>query len=116
MFWRSPHTSTGAVRRALDLVRASLLLDPTPYDWAVELDWPDEPVVSRALVPLPLTNAAHRPPLRLVHSRSRAGAVPERPQHCLSPVGQASPQVCSRSHGRGLDPPLRGAGKHAADR
>jgi hypothetical protein len=109
MFWRSPHTSTGAVRRALDLVRASLLLDPTPYDWAVELDWPDEPVVSRALVPLPLTNATHRPPLRLVHSRSRAGAVTERPQHCLSPVGQASPQVCSRSHGRGLE-------KHAADR
>lgn len=109
MFWRSPHTSTGATRRALDLVRASLLLEPAPYDWAAELDWPDDPVVSRALDPLPLTTAAHRRSIRLVHSRSRAGAVPERSQHCLAPVGQASPQICSRSHGRGLE-------KHAARR
>jgi hypothetical protein len=116
MFWRTPHTSTGATRRALDLVRAFLLLERPPYDWAAELDWPHGPADSRTLELPSFVTAAHRPPLRLVHSRSRTGAVTERSQHCLSPVGQVSPQVCSRSHGRVPDPPMRGADKHAAGR
>jgi hypothetical protein len=109
MFWRTPHTSTGATRRAFDLVRASLLLEPLPFDWASELDWPHDPAESRTLEPQSLTPASHRPPLRLVHSRTRAGAVAERQQHCLSPVGQGTPQIRSRSNGRELN-------KHAAGR
>jgi hypothetical protein len=116
MFWRTPHTSTGAKRRALGLVRATLLLDPPPYDWAVELEWPHDPAVSRTLGSLPLSSPSHRPPLRLVHARTRAGAVPDGQQYCLSPVGQGTPQIRSRPQGRTLGSSLRGASQRAAGR
>jgi hypothetical protein len=106
MFWRFTHTSSrsGAVHRALDQVRALLLLDPPPYDWATDLDWPPYvPAESRALQsPVPFTG--HRPqPLRSTSSRWRAGAVLERPQECLCPIGHRPPQVRSRPLSRELD-------------
>jgi hypothetical protein len=106
MFWRSTHTSrrAGAVHRALDRVRALLLLDPPPYDWASELDWhPHVPAESRALQsPVPFTG--HRPQLlRSTSSRWRAGAVLERSQECLCPVGHSKPLVRSRPLSRELD-------------
>jgi hypothetical protein len=118
MFWRRSHTSKGssdAIHRALDLVRASLLLETPPFDWAAELDWPRNPVESRALYGPTLLREVHHPRLRAVPTRSRAGAVPERPQHCLCPVGHApfgtqaasTPLARSQPFGRGLR-------KHAA--
>ncbi|HEX2701857.1 MAG TPA: hypothetical protein VHM72_00285 [Solirubrobacteraceae bacterium] len=107
MFWRRPHISSrlGAVPRALDLVRALLLLDPPPYDWATELDWPHGPVESRTL-PSPESDHGHRPQLRAQRARFRAGAVPERQHHCLSPI---TPPVRSRPQRRALE-------KHAVGR
>jgi hypothetical protein len=88
MFWRHTHTSTpvGAVHRALDLVRAQLLLE-------AELELAHGPVESRA-------PQSHRPQLRAERRRWRAGAVLERPQHCLCPI---TPPVCSRPRSRALD-------------
>jgi hypothetical protein len=112
MFWRLTHTSStlGAVRRALDLVRALLLLGPPPlYDWATETDWPHGPAESRALQSL-VPFAGHRPqPLRSSSHRWRAGAILERPQECLCPVGHGKPLVRSRPSRRELD--KRAAGR-----
>ena len=107
MFWRRLHTSfrPGAVHRALDLVRALLLLDPPPYDWASELDWPHERAESRTLKS-PASSHGHRRQLRAARARFRGGAVLERPQHCLTPI---TPLVRSRPPGRALD-------KHAVGR
>jgi hypothetical protein len=107
MFWRRLHTSSrlGAVHRALDPVRALLLLDPPPYDWASELDWPHGPAESRTLES-PASSHGHRRKLRAQRARFRGGAVLERPQHCLSPI---TPPVRSRPSGRALD-------KHAVGR
>jgi hypothetical protein len=107
MFWRRLHTSSrlGAVHRALDLVRALLLLDPPPYDWASELDWPHGPAESRTLKSPPSSHG-HRRQQRARRVRFRGGAVLERPQHCLTPI---TPSVRSRPPGRALD-------KHAVGR
>jgi hypothetical protein len=105
MFWRFTHTSSrsGAVHRALDLVRALLLLDPPPYDWASELDWPHGRAESRPLQS-PVPFVGHRPqPLRSPSSRWRAGAILERPQECLCPIGHSKPLVRSRPIRRELD-------------
>jgi hypothetical protein len=98
MFWRPTHTSitVGAVHRALDLVRAQLLLEPE------QLESAHGPVESRA-------PQSHRPQLRAERRRWRAGAVLERPQHCLCPQGisgsqePTTPLVCSRPRSRALD-------------
>jgi hypothetical protein len=107
MFWRRLHTPLrlGAVHRALDLVRALLLLDPPPYDWASELDWPHGPAESRTLKS-PASSHGHRRQQRAQRARSRGGAVLERPQHCLTPI---TPPVRSRPRRRALD-------KHAVGR
>jgi hypothetical protein len=112
MFWRFTYSSSrsGAVHRVLDLVRALLLLDPPPYDWASELDWPHGPAEPRALqLPWPApAEIAHRRALRTAHHRSRAGAVLERPHECLCPVRHSAPLVRSRPPRRGLDKPAVG--------
>jgi hypothetical protein len=74
MFWRRLHISLrpGAVHRALDLVRALLLLDPPPYDWASELDWPHGPAESRTLES-PMSSHGHRRQPRAQRVRSAAG-------------------------------------------
>ncbi|MGD0981904.1 MAG: hypothetical protein ABR946_10555 [Solirubrobacteraceae bacterium] len=107
MFWRRLHTSfrSGAVHRALDLVRALLLLDPPPYDWASELDWPHGLAESRTLES-PTSSHGHRRQRRPARVRFRGGAVLERPQHCLTPI---TPLVRSR-------PPRRALDKHAVGR
>ncbi|HUB77125.1 MAG TPA: hypothetical protein VL977_08705 [Solirubrobacteraceae bacterium] len=99
MFWRLTHTSqAGAVRRALDLVRAVLLLDAPPYDWAAETEWAHDGAGSRALQPqFAAAIAGHGRASRPGRPRSRGGAVLERPQECLSPIGaRRTPQVRSR--------------------
>ena len=115
MFWRLTDTSApiGAVHRALGLARALLLLEsagppgdvgrpPAPSVAASRqaarlkrhrLELAHGPVESRAL-------PSHRPQLRAGRRRWRAGAVLERPQHCLCPI--TSP-VRSRPCSRALD-------------
>jgi hypothetical protein len=95
MFWRHKNTSTGgAVRRALDQARASLLLDTPPYDWASETDWPHGFDESRALQPSAVAaTARHRHASRPEHARTRGGAVPERPHYCLCPTGHRQPPL-----------------------
>jgi hypothetical protein len=74
MFWRGPHLQRllRAAHRALDLARAALLLEPP-------LPEPPEPVGPRACHP-------HRTRLRARRARRRGGAVPARPQHCITPL------------------------------
>ena len=95
MFWRLLHTpKAGAVRGALGRVRALLLLDPPPYDWAAEVEWPYDAAASRALQPSPVAAiAGHRRASRPARPRSRGGSVLERPQECLCPIGPRQPQL-----------------------
>jgi hypothetical protein len=94
MFWRPTHTSdpSGAVHRTLGLAREMLLLDQPVED-------AHGPAESRAFQS-PVPEWVHRPQLRARRRRCRAGAVLERPQHCLCPI---TPLVCSRPVIRVLD-------------
>jgi len=70
MFWLRP--SISAARRALDLARAALLLEPMP-------EQSRERVGRRVAHP-------HRVPLRASRARRRGGAVTPRPQPCITPL------------------------------
>ena len=70
--------SLRAARRALDLARAALLLEP-------ELEQLREPVDARPA-------HVHHTPLRARRARLRGGAVPARPQHCIAPLVRATPR------------------------
>jgi hypothetical protein len=80
MFWRTAYRSTfRAAHRALCLARAALLLD------AAVVEQPHEPAGSRACHP-------HRTALRARRARIRGGAVPARPQHCITPLARMAPE------------------------
>ena len=67
-----------AARRALDLARAALLL---------------EPVLEELREPAEMRPAhVHRTPLRARRARRRGGAVAARPQHCIAPLPRATPR------------------------
>jgi len=76
--------SLRAARRALDLARAALLLEPS-------LEELREPVEARPA-------HVHRTPLRARRARRRGGAVTARPQHCITPLVRATPP--DREHAR----------------